>query len=174
MEKLTSSVLIVLFLTISSLALLVGANSYLTSNDPGLQGVLAPDFTLVDLEGNPFQLSAFQGRTVVVGFMATWCSQCKKQIPQYEAMWNQLPEIVLISVDIDPRESEEVLRAYAREFPNATWIWARDTANVGSAYNVWEVPTTVIINEQGHIMFEHAGLISASTIIAEVEQVHNS
>ena len=90
-------------------------------------GVLATDFSLSNLDGNPFKLSDFRGRVVVIDFMATWCGPCRMAMPNYGTIWEEYGEtIVIMSIDIDPNESEQTLRKFFQEFPYATWIWARD------------------------------------------------
>ncbi len=93
-------------------------------------------------------------------------------MPHYGAIWEKYGDaIVLMSIDIDPRESEETLSAFAQEFPYATWIWARDTANLGQAYQVTAIPKTVIIDQDGYIRFTHTGVTPASAFIQEIDQL---
>ncbi|MFQ6080713.1 MAG: TlpA family protein disulfide reductase [Candidatus Bathyarchaeia archaeon] len=135
-------------------------------------GTLAPDFSLTDLDGATFRLSDFRGKVVVIDFMATWCGPCRAEMPHYGTIWEKYGDkIVLMSIDVDPRESAEVLRAFADEFPYATWIWARDTANLGQVYQVTAIPKTVIIDQDGYIRFTHVGVTDASTFIQEIDQL---
>jgi thiol-disulfide isomerase/thioredoxin len=131
---------------------------------------LAPDFSLTDLEGTTFQLSDFRGRVVIIDFMATWCSACRAAIPHFGTIWEQYADhIVLMSIDVDPFESEETIRDFANEFPYATWIWAKDSANLLQLYHVTAIPLTVVIDQDGYIRFIHAGISSASTLSREIE-----
>ena len=135
-------------------------------------GVLAIDFSLTDLDGNPFKLSDFRGRVVVIDFMATWCGPCRMEMPNYGTIWEEYGEtIVIMSIDIDPNESEQTLRKFSQEFPYATWIWARDTFNLAQHYQVATIPKTVIIDQEGYIRFTHIGIISAATFIQEIDQL---
>ncbi|TEU06180.1 TlpA family protein disulfide reductase, partial [Candidatus Bathyarchaeota archaeon] len=137
-------------------------------------GTLAPDFSLTDLNGDAFRLSDFKGKVVVIDFMATWCGPCRQQLPHLKVIWEKedySDKIVLMSIDIDPTESAETLRSFAQGFPYATWIWARDTANLGQAYQVAGIPKTVIIDRDGYIRFTHTGVTYASTFIEEIDQL---
>ncbi|MCX8205392.1 MAG: TlpA family protein disulfide reductase [Candidatus Nezhaarchaeota archaeon] len=136
-------------------------------------GMLAPDFSLVDLDGNPFSLSGFRGRVVVLDFMATWCGPCRAQIPYLNEVKEKYGgSVVIVSISIDSlHDSEEVLRRFLKEHPYATWVWARDTAGVGRTYGVAAIPTLFIIDREGYVRFRHVGLTPQFILVREVEEV---
>jgi len=53
----------------------------------------APDFTLVDLNGEEHRLSDYKGQGVFLNFGGTWCKPCAKEMPamdrQYEVFKDQ-------------------------------------------------------------------------------------
>lgn len=151
---------------ILAMAIIVGG-WYLTSLSK------APDFQLIDLDGNAFKLSDFRGKIVILDFMATWCGPCKQQIPYLIEVWQKYGNhVMIISISIDPvRDDEGVLREFADRFPNATWIWARDTANVSITYKVSAIPKIIVIDGSGNIKFEHLGVTHSSTLIQEIEKL---
>lgn len=141
-------------------------------DDPNQPTNLAPDFSIPDLGGTLFHLADVRGRVVVIDFMATWCGPCRVAMPHLGAIWEQYGDtIVVISIDIDPVESEETLQRYVNEFPYATWIWAKDTANLAQSYQISAIPTTVIIDPAGAIRFRHIGVVDATTLSREIAQL---
>ena len=40
--------------------------------------LLAPDFSLADLEGNTVTLDQMRGKVVLLNFWGTWCGPCRK------------------------------------------------------------------------------------------------
>lgn len=156
------SVIIVIAVAIAGLFIL----------QPPLQRNLAPDFTLQDLNGNSFSLSDFRGNVVVIDFMATRCGPCGLQIPIYKTVWDTYKgEVIFISISVDPfSDTEETLQVYKEKF-DASWIWSRDTDDVGIKYEITALPTTVIIDKNGYIKFRHAGVTDTETLIQNIEKL---
>ena len=69
-------------------------------------GEPAPDFALVDArEGGVRKLSDFRGRVVVVNWYASWCTPCKREIPEFTAMLDSVGESQVIVLGINYQES---------------------------------------------------------------------
>lgn len=157
------------FIVLGIIVITIASGWYLLQQS---KRTLATDFSLTDLEGNSFRLNDFRGKIILIDFMATWCVPCRREMPHYGEVWEKYgDEIVLMSIDIDPRESEDDLRSFVQEFPYASWIWAKDTVNLAQVYDVSSIPKTVIIDQDGYIQFTHVGLTDASTFTGEIERL---
>ena len=53
------------------------------------KGTQAPDFTLNNLDGKPFRLSSLRGRRVVLVFWASWCPDCRAEVPELKTMYGK-------------------------------------------------------------------------------------
>src|SRR5512145_1980885 len=51
------------------------------------QYTAAPDFTLKDLQGKKFRLTAQRGKPVLIFFGTTWCPGCRSEIPVYKKVY---------------------------------------------------------------------------------------
>lgn len=114
-------------------------------------GDKAPDFELVDLEGNKQRLSDYQGEGVFLNFWGSWCGPCKTEMPFMEKLSKEFEGqgVHILALNLkDTRLKAETFRdQYGLTFPIA-----RDTdESVRRAYNVIPLPTTILINKDGII-----------------------
>ncbi len=120
-------------------------------------GGVAPDFTLVDSNGNTFSLSQFRAQPVILFFMTTsdWCQPCKIEtknnlVPLYSTFGSR---IQIISIELLPQDrSNTDLNAYKATY-QSTWIYARDTAKVGITYGIETLSTAAIVDQSGVVRF---------------------
>jgi cytochrome c-type biogenesis protein len=131
----------------------------------------APSFSLTSLEGTRFNLSDFRGSVVVLDLMATWCPVCNDEMKELAQLRQARPEVVLITISVDPTEDEAKLRAFQERY-TADWLFARDTDRVWEKYREFYLPTLVVIDPQGYISYQKANLVPTADLIAEVESAY--
>jgi cytochrome oxidase Cu insertion factor (SCO1/SenC/PrrC family) len=77
--------------------------------------------------GEAFKISDFEGKVVLVEAMAVWCSSCQTQQENihalYQEMGDQSADLVSVSLDIDAREDQEILRQHV-ESNGFDWYFA--------------------------------------------------
>ena len=131
----------------------------------------APNFSLIDLDGNTFQLIDFKGKVVIIDFMATWCGPCKISMPGLKAIYEELEgQIIMISIDVDPiHETEQILRDWMNGW-KASWMHTRDMADppVSQLYDVTGIPTYVIVDKKGYVRYRHVGLTPEEKLSNEI------
>jgi len=121
---------------------------------PPKVGAPAPEFSLPRLEGKgDVSLASFRGKTVVLNFFASWCSPCKREAPDLEALWrqNRSDGVVVLGVDSgDTRGSaRSFLGAHGVTYPIA--FDPGETLAQGS-YALPGLPVTYVINPAGRVV----------------------
>lgn len=115
-------------------------------------GVMAPDFTLNDLNGKPLSLSSLKGKYVVLDFWGTWCVWCIKGIPQMKEYYNKYKgKFEILSIDCNDTEEKWKAGVKKYELPWLNVYNPRDS-KVLSDYAIQGFPTKIIIGPDGKIV----------------------
>lgn len=133
------------------------------TNDRQLQD--APDFILDDMNGEPFTLSEHEGKVVVLNIWATWCPPCRKEIPDFIEIQDEMRDdgVLFVGVSLD-KEGWEVVRPFAKEY-NINYPLVVDNGTVNNKYGPFRgIPTTFIINKEGKVEYIAPGMVTKSMI----------
>ena len=127
----------------------------------------APDFTVVDGEGNSYKLSELRGKPVVINFWATWCGWCKVEMPAFQEMYEKYGNRVqFMMVDMTDGQSETV--AAGQKFIAAegyTFPVYFDTAQEAAyAYYVTSLPATYFVDAAGNLIAHRIGALDADLL----------
>ncbi len=79
-----------------------------------------------------FNVSDFQGKTVLVETMAIWCSNCLKQQKEVKALYDSMEnkdDLVILVLDIDTNDSPDKLKDYADKH-GFSWNYAVASVDV--------------------------------------------
>ncbi|MFO7524587.1 MAG: TlpA disulfide reductase family protein [Ignavibacteriaceae bacterium] len=122
----------------------------------------APQFSLVDLNGNTVSLSELKGKTVMIDFWATWCGPCISSFPGLQQTVNSFaddPDVRFLF--INSWERVENKKQNASDFikkNNYTFQVLMDEENkVITDYKVTGIPTKFIIDKDQNIRFISVG-----------------
>ena len=112
-------------------------------------GTSAPDFALTTLSGESVHLSDFKGQPVLLTFGATWCPDCRKEVPLLNDLHETHPQLVILLVD--SKESAELVRNYSDEMKITHPILLDPDGKVSEQYRVFAIPTELFIDANGII-----------------------
>lgn len=112
-------------------------------------GTKPPAFSGETIDGRTVSLDALRGRIVLVNFWASWCLECRDEMPAFERLHREFGPRGLTVVGINVRESKEAARRYAREM-DLTFPLVLDTdGRITARYGVIGLPTTFLIDGDG-------------------------
>jgi cytochrome c biogenesis protein CcmG/thiol:disulfide interchange protein DsbE len=112
-------------------------------------GVVAPDFTLPTLSGEQLSLSQFRGKPVMLNFGASWCVDCREELPLLQKLQTQYPDLVIFYVDTE--EPVETVRAYVEKFQMTYPVVLDEDGAVGKQYSLNGVPYIIFVDKDGII-----------------------
>jgi peroxiredoxin len=116
---------------------------------PYSRGTAPPDFSLRTPEGRIVSLAGLRGNVVVLNFWATWCRECRAEMPAFEMLHRRFGARGLVVVGVNTREGATAAQNYARELGLTFPVVLDSDGTVTSLYGVIGLPTTFLIGRDG-------------------------
>ncbi len=131
-----------------------------------------PDFALKDASGQTVQLSDYHGKVVLLNFWATWCAPCKIEIPWFMEFQREYKDrdFAVLGVSMD-EDGWDAVRPYMADHKfNYRIVVGND--DIGKLFGeIDDLPTTFLIDRDGHVAKKHVGLISKSDYQDEITEM---
>ncbi|HEV8145583.1 MAG TPA: TlpA disulfide reductase family protein [Bryobacteraceae bacterium] len=111
----------------------------------------AADFTLHDLGGKEWKLSALRGKVVLVNFWATWCPPCRKEMPDLATLHSEFGPRGLVILAISDEELAKVepfIKQYSYSFP----ILLDPGRTVHTLFGVDGIPKSFVYDRDGKLV----------------------
>lgn len=139
-------------------------------------GTMAPDFTLLTADGKEIKLNTYRGNYVVLHFWASWCPDCRKEIPDVKKLWNDFRDynVRFIGISFDINKESWVKTYWDKYQMNWTQVselkkWKKET-NIDRLYKVDWIPTLYLIDPNGRVML---GTVQIEKLHAVLEGLKN-
>jgi thiol-disulfide isomerase/thioredoxin len=126
-------------------------------------GEVMPAYSTTWLDGKPFDLAAERGNVVLLNLWATWCGPCRFELPELQAMHDKYSaqRFKVIGVSLDeggPDVVKEFVQTEKITFP----IAHDPEGKLATLLQTTVVPTSLLIDRSGHIVWKQAGAIAAN------------
>ncbi len=123
-------------------------------------GQAAPPTTFATFAGGQASLADFKGTPVVVNFWASFCTPCISEMPDLEKIHQEYGDRVKI-IGIDSNDGEIPGRRLAEQ-TGVTYLLGFDhTAEIAGAFGATNLPTTVLIDRNGTVVYSRPGAKTA-------------
>lgn len=108
--------------------------------------------------GETVQLASLKGKVVFINFWATWCPPCIAEMPTIQTLYSEFKdhqEVLFMMVDVDDKrdKSQEFMDKRKFDLPIYTPV-----SSIPSSYLGGAIPTTIVLDKQGKIVFKHEGM----------------
>ncbi|GAB6061852.1 TlpA family protein disulfide reductase [Deferrisoma palaeochoriense] len=141
-------------------------------------GDKAPDFTLEDIEGRPFQLAKeAPGKVHLLVFWSIFCEPCKAEMPMIERLYEEYRdkgfEVIAVALDGEPMKKsiQGLVKQQGYTFRVFIDKLAPDESFVvADPYGVAGTPTLYLVGKDGKIAFAEVGLTDKEVLEAEVKK----
>ena len=136
--------------------------------------IKAPDFTVINAEGNLVKLSDMQGKPVVLNFWASWCPPCKSEMPEFEKVNQELGgsvQFMMVDVTDGGRETQDTGAAYISSQGFTFPVFYDTNQDASRKYSIRAIPTTFFIDSGGYVVNSQEGAISGDALRTNINVI---
>lgn len=135
--------------------------------------VPAPSVTMTTLDGDTIRLDEQRGKVVLVNFWATWCSPCRKEIPDFVNLYSELQSDGLLIVGVATDDEGERKVGPFVEKHNVNYPIVADTSRtIESKFEaMYGLPTTYVVNPDGQIVRRILGIFPTEEMRPALESM---
>lgn len=118
-------------------------------------GSAAPDFTLNDLNGTSHTLSSLQGNYVLLDFWASWCTDCRKDIPEMKRLhelYGKKIQFVSVSFDDKKENWQKCVETNGLDWLQLSELKKWKETTVSQLYHIKWIPSMYLLDREGNIL----------------------
>jgi len=142
------------------------------SRSEAVPGVRLADFSVARFPQGTLALREFQGKPLVINFLASWCGPCWEELPYFQQVSERFrgKDIVVIGISVQdkPEFVEEMVRRLGITFP----VGLDPTGEVAvGVFKIQRLPMTYFIARDGAVRSVWRGPINAKSLDREVGRI---
>jgi thiol-disulfide isomerase/thioredoxin len=111
----------------------------------------------------PAALAPVEGRVIWVDFWASWCVPCRRSFPWLNSMQRKYGpqglQIIAVNLDKDRALADQFLAEVPAEFA----LRFDPAAALAKEFGVQAMPSSFLLDADGHVLASHAGFRAADT-----------
>lgn len=165
--------LVAIFVAIGVVVMILGVSGEPAGARSTLVGSPAPDFIVASGEGGSLRLSDLKGHPVWLNFFSTWCTRCRAENPDIQAVYEEQErvgsDLVILAVGV--AESRESVNEYAKNAGLTFRIAADGDRTASRRYSVLALPTHAFIDRDGIVREIRIGALPPATMRALVASI---
>ena len=123
----------------------------------------APAFDRAALTGQPVDLRRFSGKPVVINFFASNCAPCRQEAAGLAKLGRDFgSKVQMVGIAIDDTRPGTM-----HFISHYHWTWPvvfDQDDDLAFKFGLYGKPTTVVVDQQGRIAWQHAGKIGTRPI----------
>ena len=135
------------------------------------ESIAAPDFTVVDWDGNTVNFYDYIGKPIVLNFWTHWCYYCELEMPEFNATYERLNgEVIFLMVHADPNteKAKQIVTDAGYTFPVVF-----DEEDVAAfTYGITSYPTTFFVDAEGNLQAYCSGAMDGDLLQQGIDMIY--
>jgi thiol-disulfide isomerase/thioredoxin len=111
-----------------------------------------PHFSGSTIDARRLAIDDLRGKVVLVNFWASWCAECRPEMPVFERLHRELAPKGLAVVGVNAREERAAIHRYATELGLTFPLVLDHDGKINAAYGVVGLPTTFVVARDGRVV----------------------
>lgn len=137
-----------------------------------LPGVELPSLSAPDDPDAALALDELRG-PAVVNLWATWCAPCRRELPDFQAVHDELgDDVAFVGVNIGDDAADAA--AYLDEIDVTFDQYLDPDGELTTELGTASLPVTLVVDETGTVTTEHLGPMSRAELLAAIGGVTTS
>ncbi|MGD9701875.1 MAG: TlpA family protein disulfide reductase [Acidimicrobiia bacterium] len=136
---------------------------------PDIGGETLPDVTVQSLDGSDLSLADLTGQPLVVNLWYSTCVPCKKELPDFAAVHQELGDEVRF-VGLNLQDSADRAERFARDAGVGYEILLDPDQQTSLALDIAIFPSTLFVDSSGRIVELHQGALTADELRALIAE----
>jgi peroxiredoxin len=116
-----------------------------------------PEFSGQTIDGRAVSLGLLRGKLIILNFWASWCQECRPEMPMFERLHHEFTAQGLSVIGINAREGPGAIRAYGKELGLTFPLVLDPRGEINAAYGVIGLPSTFVIGRDGRAVARGIG-----------------
>ncbi|SDY80830.1 Thiol-disulfide isomerase or thioredoxin [Modestobacter sp. DSM 44400] len=132
----------------------------------------APTFSGDLLDGTPFDSSALAGEVAVINFWGSWCTPCRVETPEFQAVHAEVADRGVQFLGIDVEDQRQLAIAFTEDLGVAYPSVFDPRGEAALAFRGFPanvVPTTILLDRRGQVAAVYTGQVRGEDLRRAVE-----
>ena len=110
-----------------------------------------PDLELINKKGNTIIFNDFSSKLTLINFWATWCAPCKKELPELDNLYQQIPrsQVNIVLINIENIKYDKIQKFFNRLKVKNLVSHFDNKLKLTKELKLRGLPITLIVNSNG-------------------------
>ena len=131
-------------------------------------GQRAPDFTITLDNGETVKLSDLRGRVVLLNFWGTWCPPCRREMPDFQALYEDYEDKGFVILALAELDTPENVAQFREEMRLTFWMALDEDQRINDLYSIPGQPASLLIDQDGIIVYQTYSVVDGDTVNSKI------